>query len=342
MFMQILWLLLFPLVVIFASVTQVQAQSVADFYKGKQLTMLIGSAPGGGYDIWARLLARHMGKYIPGNPTFVPQNMPGAGTLVAANYLYSVAARDGSVIGGVSREAPLAPLTGAEGRFDALKFTWLGSPSQETNVCIAHKRAGVASFADLQQRELIVGDTGPGTGTQVFPKVLNVFFGTKFKLVPGFPGGPQVFLAIERGEVDGICESLDAVMRRGADKVKDGTLILLFQGGAEPDPSIKDIPFIFDLAKTEEQKQVLVFLYTGQGLGRPFLAPPEVPADRAQALRDAFDATMKDREFIEEAEQQKLAANAVSGKAVDEILKRIYATPKPIIEKVTRVLQAAK
>ena len=318
------------------------AQSVEAFYKGKQLTMLIGSAAGGTYDTWARTIARHMGKHIPGNPTFVPQNMPGAGTLVAANHLFNIAPKDGTVIGGVSREAPIAPLTGAATKFDAQKFTWLGSPTDETNVCVANADAGVKTFAELQKKQLIVGDTGPGTGTYVFPRVLNAMFGTKFKVVSGFAGGPAVFLAMARGEVSGICESLDAVQRRGAKQIKDGSLVLLFQGGAEPNPEIKDVPYVFDFAKTKEQKQTLTFLYAGQGIGRPFLAPPGLPPERAKALVDAFAATMKDPAFIADAKKQKLDVQPVSGAKIAGILKQVYATPKPVIDKIHKVLQAGK
>jgi tripartite-type tricarboxylate transporter receptor subunit TctC len=318
------------------------AQSVAEFYKGKQVTIVVGAPPGGGYDLWARAIARHMGKHIPGNPSFVAQNMPGAGTLVAANHVYSIAPKDGTVIGSVARDAALAPLTGLEGRFDAHKFLWLGSPTDETNVCIATKRGGVASYAELLQRELIIGDTGPGAGTYVFPRVLNAMFGTKFKVIPGYSGSAAVFLAMQRGEVHGICESLDSVMRRSADSVKSGEVILLFQGGAERNPTIKDVPFVFDFAKTEEQTQALTFLYAAQGIGRPFLAPPDLPPERATALRDAFAATMTDPEFVADAKKQGLDVEAVPGAKIEAILKQIYATPKPVIDKITQILQTAK
>jgi len=317
------------------------AQSAANFYKDKQLTMVIGFGAGGGYDAWARALARHMGKHIPGNPSLVPQNMPGAGSLVAANHIYNVAPKDGSVIGIIARDAPLAPLTGnANAKFDALKFIWLGSPTTETNVCVTHKNSGVKTFAEAQQKELILGETGPGTGTHTYPLVLNAILGTKFKLVAGFPSSSQVFLAIERGEVYGICESLDSVMRRKADWVKNGTLILLVQGGAEPHDSIKNVPFILDLAKTDEQKQALNFVYSGQGIGRPFVAPPGLPADRVKALRDAFDATMKDPEFIADTKKQKLDVEPVNGDKIGAILKSLYATPKPIVEKIGKILES--
>jgi tripartite-type tricarboxylate transporter receptor subunit TctC len=315
---------------------------LADFYKDKKLSMIIGFGPGGGYDQWARVVARHMGKHIPGNPTFVPQNMPGAGSLTAANHIYSVAPKDGTTIGIIARDAPLAPLTGAEGgRFDALKFTWLGSPTAETNVCIAHKNSGMKTLADVQKKELVIGDTGPGTGTYTYPRVLNAILGTKFKVVGGFPASSDVFLAMERGEVNGICESYDSVMSKKPDWIKDGVVNVLVQGGAEPNPHIK-APFVFDLAKTEEQKQALVFVYSGQGIGRPFVAPPGMPADRVKVLQTAFDATMKDPEFIADAAKQKLDVEPVSGEKLAHILKNIYSTPKPIVEKIGKILEAAK
>ena len=318
------------------------AQSLAEFYKDKKLNMIIGFGPGGGYDQWARVVARHMGKHIPGNPSFVPQNMPGAGSLTAANHIYSVAPKDGTTIGIIARDAPLAPLTGAEGgRFDALKFTWLGSPTAETNVCIAHKNSGMKTLADVLAKELVIGDTGPGTGTYTYPRVLNAILGTKFKVVGGFPASSDVFLAMERGEVHGICESYDSVMGKKPDWIKDGTVNVLVQGGAEPNSHIK-APFIFDLAKTDEQKQALVFVYSGQGIGRPFVAPPGMPADRVKMLQAAFDATMKDPEFIADAAKQKLEVEPVPGDRLAAILKSIYATPKPVVDKIGKILEDAK
>jgi len=324
-----------------AAVAPANAQSVADFYKGKQLTMVIGFGAGGGYDLWARTIARHMGKHIPGNPTFIPQNMPGAGSITAANHIYGIAPKDGTALGIIARDAPLAPLSGAEGaRFDALKFTWLGSPTAETNICFAHKNAGIKTFAELQQKELIIGDTGPGTGTYVYPRVVNAVLGTKFKIVGGFPSSSDVFLAIERGEVHGFCESLDSAMSKKPSWFTDGTIHVLFQGGAEPHPGLKGVPFVFDLAKTEEQKQTLAFVYAGQGIGRPFVAPPGLPPDRAKALRDAFQATLKDPDFIADAKKQKLDVEPVPGEKIASILAQLYATPKPVIEKVGKIIQA--
>lgn len=320
--------------------TPASAQSLADFYAGKKVSMVIGFGPGGGYDLWGRTVARHMGNHLPGKPNFVPENMPGAGSFNAANHLFNVAPKDGTAIGIIARDAPLGPLTGAQGaRFDALKFTWIGSPTAETNVCIAHKNAPVKTLAELQQKELVIGDTGAGTGTYTYPRVLNAMLGTKFKIIGGFPSSSDVFLAMERGEVYGICESYDSVVGKRPNWIKEGTINLLFQGGAEPNPQLKGVPFILDAAKTEEQKQALTFVYSGQGIGRPFVAPPDMPADRIKALREAFDATMKDPAFLEDAKKQKLDVEPVAGDHILAILKTLYATPKPVIDKVANILQ---
>jgi tripartite-type tricarboxylate transporter receptor subunit TctC len=289
------------------------AQSAGEALAGKTVTMVIGFGPGGGYDLWGRTLARHIGKHLPGKPNVVPQNMPGAGSLLAANHIYTVAPKDGTVLGIIARDAALAELTGMQGaRFDARKFTWVGSPATETNVCISYKNSKVKTAKDLLEQELIIGNTGPGTGTYTYPKALNSIVGTKFKLISGFPSSSDVFLAMERGEVEGICESLDSVIGKRPEWIKNGTVNILFQGGAEPNPHVS-APFVLDLAKSEEDKQAIRFLYAGQGIGRPFVAPPDMPADRAKMLRDAFNATMKDAEFIADAEKQKLEVEAQTG-----------------------------
>ncbi|MGH6783458.1 MAG: Bug family tripartite tricarboxylate transporter substrate binding protein, partial [Sphingomicrobium sp.] len=228
---------------------------------GKTVQMIIGFGPGGGYDLWGRTVARHIGRHLPGKPNVVAQNMPGAGSFTAAAHIYSAAPKDGTVIGMIARDAPLGPLTGQEGaRFDATKITWLGTPTTETNVCIAYKTAKVKKAEDLFTTEIIMGDTGPGTGTHSYPKALNALLGMKFKLVGGFPASTNVFLAMERGEVEGICESLDSVTGKQPDWIKNRTVNVLFQAGAEPSPHLKEVPFILDLAKTEEEKQALRFL----------------------------------------------------------------------------------
>jgi tripartite-type tricarboxylate transporter receptor subunit TctC len=303
----------------------------------KPVQMIIGFGPGGGYDLWGRTVARHFGKHLPGNPGVVAQNMPGAGSYVAANHIYNAAARDGSVLGIIARDVALGPLTGAAGaRFDATKLSWIGSPTKETNVCIAYRTASVKKVGDLFQRELILGDTGPGTGTRSYPKALNELLGMKFKLVGGFQSSADVFLAMERGEVEGFCESLDSVKNRRPDWIANKTVAILFYGGSEPNPSLKDIPFILDFARNDEQRQTLEFLYAGQGIGRPFVAPPELPPERLRTLRDAFNATMQDPAFIAEAQSRGLELDPVGGTHIAAIVQKIYATPSAIIEKVAK------
>ena len=317
------------------------AQSAGEpFAGGKPLTMVIGFGPGGGYDLWARTLSRHIGKHLPGAPTVVPQNMPGAGSLVAANHIYNAAPKDGTVMGIIARDAALAELTGMQGaRFEATKISWIGSPATETNVCIAYRTAKVGSAKDLFERELILGNTGPGTGTYTYPKALAGILGMKFKLISGFPSSSDVFLAMERGEVEGICESLDSVTGKKPDWIEKGTVKVLFQAGIEPNPHLKDVPFVLDLAKTEEDKQALRFLYAGQGIGRPFVAPPDLPPERLKMLRDAFNATMKDPEFMADVKKQKLELEPQNGEQLERLIKDLFTTPKPVIEKVARLVK---
>jgi tripartite-type tricarboxylate transporter receptor subunit TctC len=315
-------------------------QSGGDIFAGKPLQIIVGLGAGGGYDLWARSLARHVGKHLPGKPAVVVQNMPGAGAINAANHLYAVAPKDGTVIGIVGRDTPLAPLRGEKAaRFDATKFSWIGSPASETNVCIAYHTAAVKTYSDLLRHELVVGATGPGTGSYIYPRALNALLGTRFKLITGFSSSADEFLAIERGELEGTCESLDSIVARRPDWIRSGKAVVLLQGGTEPDPALKDVPFILDLARNEEEKQTIRLLYAGQGFGRPFLAPPDLPSGRLRVLRDAFNATMKDAEFIEDARRQKLALEPKDGETLAELAKTIYSTPNAIVERVTNLIR---
>src|SRR5712672_3140424 len=255
------------------------AAAQAPTLAGKSVTMVIGFGPGGGYDSWGRVMARYIGKHLPGNPNVVPQNMPGGGSFNAANHIYAIAPKDGTVLAIIARDAPLGPLTGAPGaRFDPLKISWIGTPTTETNICISMARAKVRTFKDLQESELIIGNTGVGTGTYSYPKALNGIFGTKFKLISGFPSSTDVFLAMERNEVDGICESLDSVISKRPDWIATRKVNVLFYAGAKPTIDLNGAPFIVDLGRNAEEKQALDFLYAGQGIGRPFVAPPNLPA----------------------------------------------------------------
>ncbi|HLH93872.1 MAG TPA: tripartite tricarboxylate transporter substrate-binding protein [Xanthobacteraceae bacterium] len=323
----------------FASPAPARAQAGLSL-AGKTVQMLIGFGAGGGYDLWGRVVARHIGKHLPGNPTVVPQNMPGAGSFVAANNIYNLAPKDGTVMGIIARDAALGPITGASGaRFDPTKITWLGTPTTETNVCIAMTTAKVQSLQDLYSKELIVGDTGVGTGTHSYPKALNALLGMKFKIIAGFPSSSDVFLAMERGEVDGICESLDSVSGKRPDWIPSHKVRILFQGGAAPNPQLEGVPFVADLARNPQDRQAIEFLYAGQGIGRPFVAPPDMGADRTKMLRDAFMETMKDAEFREDARRNMLEVEPEDGAHLAALINKIYATPKPIVDKIGELIK---
>ena len=333
-------LLATPLIAALVSAGATPAAAQADALAGKSVQMIIGFGPGGGYDLWGRTLGRHIGKHLPGHPNVVPQNMPGAGSYTAASYIFNIAPKDGSVLGIIARDAALGPLTGASGaRFDPTRLSWIGTPTKETNVCIAFHTAPVKSVQDLYEKQLILGDTGPGTGTRSYPKVLNDVLGMKFKLVGGFPSSAEVFLAMERGEVDGICESLDSIKNRRPDWIPTRKIAILFQGGAEPNPELQGVPFVLDLARTDEQKKTIEFLYAGQGIGRPFVAPPDLPAERLKMLRDAFNATMKDADFIAETKKSKLELEPEDGEHLAALIAKIYATPKPIVDKIANLIK---
>lgn len=322
-----------------ASLGKVAAQTPGVF-AGKTVTMYIGFGPGGGYDMWGRVVAAHIGKHLPGNPTVTPENLPGGGSYRAAGFIYNVAPKDGTAMAIIARDAAIGPLTGEPGaQFDATKFSYLGTPAIETNVCIAYHTAAVKTAHDLTEHELIVGDNGPGTGTHSYPLALNSILGMKFKPVGGYPSSATVFLAMERGEVQGICESLDSIKIRRPDWIPNGTVSVLFQGGTRPDPELKDVPFVVDLAQKPEDKQAIEFLYAGQGIGRPFIAPPGLPPDRLKMLRDAFDATMTDPEFIAEAKLRKLTIDPENGEQLEALIKKTYATPKPIIDRIAKLVQ---
>jgi tripartite-type tricarboxylate transporter receptor subunit TctC len=312
----------------------------AEPYAGKSVSVIIGFGPGGGYDLWGRTVARHIGRHLPGKPNVIPQNMPGAGSYVAASHIYNAAAKDGTVLAIIARDVALGPLTGAPGaRFDATKMSWIGTPTKEHNVCIAYHTAAAKSAQDLRDKQLILGDTGPGTGTRSYPRVLNELLGFKFKLVGGFQSSADVFLAMERGEVDGICESLDSVNNRRPDWISSKKVNVLLQGGVGPHPALKGVPFVLELARNAEERQVLEFLYAGQGIGRPFVAPPDLPAERLKLLRDAFNATMKDADFVADAKRSKLELEPEDGEHLAALIRKIYATPKPIIERVGNLIK---
>jgi len=302
---------------------------------GRTVQVIVGFGPGGGFDIWGRLVARHIGRHLPGNPTVVVQNMPGAGGFIAANNIYNVAAKDGTAMALVASSTPLGPIFGAAGaRFDSTRFTWLGTPTIDTNTCVAlnSPQVRVKTLNDLYENELVVGGTGPGAGTYAWPKGLSGLLGMKFKVIGGFPSASNVLLAMERGEVEGVC--VTGLVNLRPDWIANKTVNVLFQGGAASSTSLKGVPFVADLAKTPEQRAAIEFLYAGENIGRPFFAPPDMPADRANMLQDAFMATMRDPEFLADAKKQKLDVEPRDGAHITEVIRKAFATPKSIVDQV--------
>ena len=312
-----------------------------DFYKGRTVELYIGYSVGGGYDIYARLLARHLGRHLPGRPVVVPKNMEGAGSLRLANWLAKAAPRDGTVFGTIGRGIAFDPLLGTEGaQFKATEFGWLGSANDEVSVCAAWGKSGISRFEDLYARPVFVGGTGAGADTDLFPKVMNNILGTKLRLVTGYPGGNDITLAMQRGEVEARCGwSWSSVKTNHPQWVKDGTIKLLVQLSLEKHADLPDVPLIMDFIKTAEQRAILRLVFARQVMGRPFLAPPGVPAERLAVLRRAFMETMKDPAFLAEAEKIKLEITPVDGEAVQRLVAEIYATPREIVRQAAQAVR---
>lgn len=311
------------------------AQDVASFYKGKNIDVFIGYSPGGGYDSYARILARHMGKFIPGNPTMTPRNMPGAGSLLLTNALANTLPKDGLAFGTVARAAAFEPLWGnAQAKYDPTQFNWIGSMNNEVSICAFWESAGVKSTEQFMTTPLVVGGTGPGADTDNFPMAMNNVLGTKLKLITGYPGGNDVNLAIERGEVQGRCGwSWSSVKATRPAWLEQKKIFIPVQFALERHADLPNVPLVLDLAKTPEQRQILEVIVSGQPMGRPYVAPPGVPADRVKALREAFNTMMKDKDFIAEAVKGDIELELVTGETVEKIVARVAAMPKEILVK---------
>lgn len=319
------------------------ADTVADFYSGRQVSLLIGYSAGGGYDAYARVLARHLGKHIPGNPTIVPRNMPGAGSLTLANYLYNIAPRDGSVLGTIARGMAMEPLLSGDGvRFDARRFSWIGSLNNEVALCVSWHDSDVKTMDDLFTKQLIVGGTGSGSDTDIFPIVLKNLLGARIKLISGYPGGNDILLAMERGEVDGRCSwSWSTVISRRPEWLDDGKINILVQIALEKHPDLPDVPLVTEFADGDDELRAMELIFSRQVMGRPYLAPPGIPAQRRAALRRAFDATTRDPEFRADAERLELELNPVTGEQIDALLARIYGAPDTAVRLAAEAIRPA-
>lgn len=312
------------------------AQGVGDFYKGKQIRFIVGTSSGQDYDLWARLIARHLPRHIPGQPTIVVENMPGAGHIIATNYLFNAAPRDGTVIGMVSRNMTDAFIMKVKNtRFDPARFNWLGSPEINYRVLFVGTATGFTSVPELFQRELIVGAPGGAQGVTAAPLLLKHLLGLKLKIVTGYRSPGDIVLAIHRGEVGGFVISIGGPGGARRQWLESGQMRVLFNMEPERVPWL-DAPTIFDFTTTEEQRQVLTFFAGNTRQGRPVLAPPDVPAERIAALRRAFDATMKDDAFRQEALGMGFEVYAQTGERIAELVAAALATPESIVKRAER------
>jgi tripartite-type tricarboxylate transporter receptor subunit TctC len=313
---------------------------VAAFYRGKQIQMRVGSSAGGGYDLIARALVRSMGKHLPGSPTFIVQNVPGAGGLTLANQMFNIAPRDGTVLGIVTNGIPTAPLLmPANAKFDAAQFSWIGSPGPETQVALVWHTSPVKSIDDLFQREILVGGATPGTATVDMPLAMNAFMGTKFKIVSGYENTVHINLAMERGEVEGQAAlGWNSLKSTNADWIADKKLRIVAQYGFKKNPELPDVP-LFKLPADKIANQNISLMFARQMYGRPFFAPPGIPEDRLRALRKAFLDTMKDPAFLAEAKSLNVEIDPISGEDLEQLTKQIMATSPEAVAQLRQVLE---
>lgn len=307
-------------------------------WKGKQIIMILGSAPGGGYDTFARTIAPHLGHHLPGQPTIVIQNMPGAGSLLATNHLYNVAARDGSVIGGLNPQLATEPLVRPErAKYDPRKLSWIGSALRETHVALAWHTSPVKTFDDLFQHELIVA--GSGGATDTFPIFLNSLLNTKFKVIAGYKGTREGMLAMERGEATGNGGTTWASLKATqAQWLQEGKIRVILQYGLTKHPELPNVAWIYDYAKSDDDKAAMNLVFARQEFGRPYAGPPEMPPAILALYRKAFDETMTDKAFLAEAEKRKLDLDPIDGDAIQKLVDELYKTSPAVIDRVKDIL----
>ena len=318
------------------------AQSLADFYKGRSVTLVVGIAPGGGYDLSARTVARHIGRHIPGNPNVIVQNMPGVNSVLAANYVYGIAPRDGTVVWTGSRTTPYEPLMGNQAaKFQPGKVHWLGSTSSEIGIILAWHTAPHQTAEDLFKQEMIVGATDPGAENSIFPLAFNNLLGTKFQIVRGYANQGAIVLAMERGEVQGDANTAwSNLPSTHGDWLKDKKIRLLMQSSFDRHPDLPDVPSVMEFAKTDEHREILKILLSMKTFGYPFFVGPEVPDYRVKALQAAFAATMKDSAFLTDITQLLRKINPASGSEMDQFISAAYTQPADLIQKMRKALTA--
>ena len=320
-----------------------QAQTPEAFYKGKQIRLIVASGAGGGYDTYSRVLARYMPDHVPGKPAFVVQNMDGAGGLKATNYTYAIAPKDGTVFVSTYNSLTTQPLIDKQGvEYDALKLSWVGSMGKQQQICVTWNTSPIKTIEQTMQKEISVSATGATGNSATLPKLLNQLIGTKFHVILGYSTSDQR-LSVERGEVDGVCGlSYTTLIASNPDWILNKKVNILLQTGDAPHPAMPDVPLVINLVKNPKDKAI-VRLYALPGdIGRPYAAPPDMPADRLTALRRAFDATMKDKEFLVEAEKVHLEIDPLTGEEVTKLLQEAYASPPDAIQRMNEIMGAEK
>jgi len=324
-----------------ASAGSVLAQELAEFFKRQPFTIIVGSPAGGSYDFYARAIARQIGRYLPGQPSVVVQNLPGGGGYLAANFIFTGAAKDGSVIATFSRSVPMQPLYDRSGvSFDPLRLAWIGSPSDEASVVLSWHATPLKTFADLRGRGITVASTGPGTDSNVYARLIANTFKLNTRIVTGYRGAADMLLAVERGEVDGVMGlSWSSVWPAKKDLVDSGKFNFLAQLAMTPRADrLKGVPLLVDLADNAADRRLLEVMFARQTVAFPYAAPPQTPPARLEAIRAAFNKTLADQQFLAEAEKANMSINPVSGDDIAGMLKRIYASEPGLIERVKAVL----
>src|SRR6185436_18427969 len=309
------------------------AASAADFYQGKQVTIVVGFSAAGTYDATARLFARHLGKYLPGKPTVIVRNMPGAGSLIATNALYGSLPKDGTTLGVIGGVIVLEPLLGnQQATYDPRRLNWIGGRTRDNFLCLVWHTAPVQTLKDVIKRETVVGATGPGSRTLTYPKALIELLGTKFKIVSGYPGGNEITLALERGEVEGYCGwALGSIKTRAPDWIRDGKIRPLAQFTLAKTADLPNVPLATELARDDRERRAIEFFAADSVLAWPLVAPPDLPAERLAELRQAFAAMMQDPQLLAEATAQGLDIDPVSGSEIAELVQRLYGTPPGVL-----------
>ena len=334
------WLCLFGILVAGDAAAQAMDESVAAFYRGKALNIVVGHEAGTGYDFFGRTLSRHITRHLPGNPNAVPQNMPGAGGLRAANWLYNVAAKDGTVVSILAPETALKPIFGdAAASYEPAKFTWIGNMDESVATCVVSTGSGIKTVDELFTREAVFGATGIAAPTSKFAYALVNFLGAKIKIVQGYKGSNSLRIALNRGEIEGACGPSHSTLKtQWKDDIDSGRIRVLVQFGLKKHPDLKGAAHIYDYAKSNEDREVFDVAFGPHVLGRPVIAPPGVPADRANALRAAFMRTMRDGELLKETAKLGLEVRPSSGQEVEALVARFASFPKSVIERATAAL----